>query len=453
MNVHDYVENVKSGNIDVVEYIENVLEEAERINSAYNYYTTICSDLAIGLAKMVKNNPKGKLAGVPVSVKDCICVKGVETTSSSDILKGYKPVFHATVVQKLINEGAIIIGKTVQDEFGFGSFSVNVGKSFKVPLNPVDPLRSCGGSSGGAAGVAAKSNLVHLSLAESTGGSIACPSSFCGVNGFTPTYGNVSRYGLIDYGSSLDKIGVIGKDLNGVELMFDVIKGHDANDSTSIEHINEKKEITKVAVIKSAFDVDDKVKSIVEKKLSDIEYDEIELPLTKKYSLSSYSIIAMAEASTNLAKFCGMRYGAQPDITMPYNEQFTKVRSNNLGKETKRRIIIGTFARMSGYRDAYYIKALKVRQAIINEYKKTFKTYDALISPTMPILPPLLKNIENLNPLDIYKMDQLTVGVNLAGLPHLSSNAGYFEGLPVGMMVVGNHFNDNAIFDYVRKTW
>jgi aspartyl-tRNA(Asn)/glutamyl-tRNA(Gln) amidotransferase subunit A len=294
-----------------------------------------------------------------------------------------------------------------------------------------------------------------MALAESTGGSIACPASFCGVYGFTPSYGVVSRYGLIDYGSSLDKIGTMGKHLEDVKLMYDVIKGHDHKDSTSLHFREDEASVKKVAIVEDAFDVDDEVKHVVFKKLHQmgVEYDKVALPLTRKYALAAYSVIAMTEASTNLAKYCGMRYGKAADLDKKYNEYFAEVRSQNLGKEAKRRIILGTFARMAGYRDAYYIKALQLRTMIVKEYKEAFKQYDVIVTPTMPILPPKIEDVKDIEPLDMYKMDQLTVGVNLAGLPHLSLNAGFVDGLPVGMMVVADQLKDNNVFALLEKKW
>ncbi len=364
-------------------------------------------------------------------------------------------MFNATVIEKVINEGAIIIGKTAQDEFGFGSFSVNVGLDFKVPKNPIDKERSCGGSSGGAAGLTKKASFPHIALGESTGGSIAEPASFCDVFGLSPTYGRVSRYGLIDFGNSLDKVGPLGKTCHETALLQEAIAGYDENDSTSLNepvdnYANNKN--MKIGVIKESFKegVDKAVEKNVWqgiKKLESngIKYEEISLELPIKYGLATYYMMATSEASTNLAKFCGMRYGTSEKLEGNFNEYFTKVRSDNFGDEAKRRIILGTFARMSGYRDAYYIKAMKVRTLMINEYKKAFKKYDALVSPTAPILPPKFKDIEKLTPLQNYMMDVMLVGPNVAGLPHLNVPAGYENSLPVGMLLIGDHLQEHKI--------
>lgn len=449
MNAIEFTEMARKKEIDIVEHTCQVIENIEKINKNYHYFNTISKELAIEQAKKIAKSPKGTLCGLPVSVKDCICVKGVESTAGSKILKGYRPVFNATAVENAIKEGAIIIGKTSQDEFGFGSFNVNVGVDFEMPRNPFDIERCTGGSSGGSAGVTQMANFPHISIAESTGGSIACPASFCGVAGITPTYGLVSRYGLIDYASSLDKIGAMAKTASECRLMLGVIKGKDPKDATSIDAKEGDSAVKKVAVIKEALEVDEKIKDMVLKALDSkgIKYDIVSLPLTAKYANSCYYILATSEASTNLAKFCGFKYGAEFSLEDSYNAHFTKARSACFGKEAKRRIILGTFARMAGFRDAFYLKAAKVRTMIINEYKQAFSQYDALVSPTMPVLAPRLDELSKLTPLQSYMMDVLTVGPNLAGLPHMSINIGFSNRLPVGMMITADHFCEGKLFE------
>src|SRR3989338_3421194 len=236
MNLKTYLENVKKGNVNLQEETQKVLAQAEKINNEYHYLNFISKDLATKQSKQ----SKGKLAGLFLSIKDNICVQDVPSTAGSKILSNYKPPFNATAVQKAINEGAIIIGKTSQDEFGFGGFNTNVGIGFKVPLNPFDKERSCGGSSGGSAGITQKATFPHISLGESTGGSIVNPASFCGVVGLCPTYGRVSRYGLIDYANSLDKIGPMAKNVYDAALMLEIISGHDPKESTTISKAAEK---------------------------------------------------------------------------------------------------------------------------------------------------------------------------------------------------------------------
>ena len=468
MNVPDFIEKIRKNEIDIVEHTEKVIEECRKINKEYNYFNTISDELALEQAKqikkLIKNKDKSiknkKLLGIAISVKDSICVKGVESTAGSRILQGYNPLFNATVIEKVIKEGGIIIGKTSQDEFGFGSFSTNVGVGFKIPRNPIDKERSCGGSSGGAAGLAKKADFPHIALGESTGGSIASPASFCDVFGLCPTYGRNSRYGLLDYGNSLDKIGPIGKTCYETALLQEAIEGHDSNDSTSLNAqaedytkiIGNPAKGMKIGIIKEAFgEGNDKA---VEKHVNDgierlkeegVEFEEISLNLPIKYGLATYYMIATSEASTNLAKYCGMRYGISGKLEGSFNEYFTKVRSANFGDEAKRRIIMGTFARMSGFRDAYYIKAAKVRTLIINEYKKAFRNFDALLSPTVPILPPKFSEIEKLTPLQNYMMDVMLVGPNIAGLPHLNIPVGFEKNLPIGMLLVGDHLQESKL--------
>lgn len=447
-DVFKYLEGVKSKKVSVVETVKNILEEAEKVNKEYHYFNSLSDELALQQAKAIEKNRKGKLAGLPISVKDCICVKGIESTAGSKILKGYFPVMNATAVQKCIDEGAVVIGKTSQDEFGFGSFSTNVGVGFDVPKNPHDKSRVTGGSSGGAAGFSAITKYPHVALAESTGGSIANPASFCGVVGYTPTYGLVSRYGLIDYANSLDKIGVISKDVASCSLVAGVISGYDQKDSTSVKANLDQGKIKKVALIKESLDVDAKVKDVVLGQLNKLgyEYDTISMPLTFKYGIPTYYIIATSEASTNLAKFCGMRYGFSKPLKGNFNEYFSDVRSDAFGKEAKRRIILGTFARMAGFRNAYYLKAMKVRTKIVEEYKKAFKKYDLLVSPTMPSVAPKFSETDKLTPLQSYMMDVLTVGPNLAGMPHISMNAGFVDKMPLGIMFTADHLNDKKLF-------
>jgi aspartyl-tRNA(Asn)/glutamyl-tRNA(Gln) amidotransferase subunit A len=459
MNASEFVQKVQNKEIDVVEHTVKVLEECKRINKEYYYFNVISEKLATEQAKMVRKNPKGRLAGLPISVKDCICVRDVESRAGSKILSGYKPVFDATVIERAKKEGAIIIGKTAQDEFGFGSFSVNVGVDFQIPLNPFDKDRACGGSSGGSGGISQKAGFPHVSLAESTGGSIVAPASFCGVFGLCPTYGRVSRYGLIDYANSLDKIGPMAKDICDVALVQGVISGHDKRESTTldkpvddyVESVKKGCKGMKVAVVKESLaeGVEAQVSSSVWKYIEKLEregvkYEEVSLPLNMKYGIETYYIIAASEASTNLAKYCGMRYGKHEKLEGSFNEYFSKVREN-FGTEAKRRIIIGTFARMAGFRDAYYLKAMKVRTMLIEEYKKVFRRFDAILTPTMPILPPKFSEIKNLTPLQNYMMDILTVGPNLAGMPHLNVPVGLQKGLPVGAQLIADHLQEQKL--------
>jgi len=392
---------------------------------------------------------------MPVAIKDNISTAGIQTTAGSKILETYVPPFDATVVAKIKSGGGAIIGKCTEDEFGFGTFSVNTG--FAVPKNPRDPARSCGGSSGGVASYVAASKHRVLGLATSTGGSISCPASFCGVVGLTPTYGLVSRYGLIDYANSLDKIGCITKKVSDAALLLSVIAGHDSNDSTSI--VTKKQDYTKfckksikglrIGVPKEYFkNITPLVKKTIAAAIKKLEIlgakiQKISLPTTK-YALASYYIIATAEASTNLAKYCGMRYGLHKQLRGAFNKYFSKVRAVGFCEESKRRIMLGTFARMAGYRDAYYLKALKVRTKVIEDFKKAFRKVDVIAAPAMPTIAPKFSDIEKMSPLQQYMMDTLTLPANLAGLPQLSVPC-KTTSLPIGLHLITDHFQEGKI--------
>jgi len=384
-----------------------------------------------------------------------LCTKGLKTTAGSRILENYTPSFDATAVARLKEKGFAVVGKAAMDEFGFGTFSVN---TFKVPKNPIDVLRSCGGSSGGPAAIVAASKHIMFALATSTGGSISCPAAFCGVVGLTPTYGAVSRYGLIDYANSLDKVGVISKTVRDAAKVLSIIAGSDEKDSTSLKV--EKQDYTKfcgkdikglkIGVPKEYFEgVDKAVKENVEAAIEKLrklgaKVERISLPLTK-YALAAYYIIAMSEASTNLAKYCGLRYGSALDLKGNFNEYFSEVREQFFGKEAKRRVLLGTFVRMAGYREQYYLKALKVRRMIIDEFEKAFENYDVIAAPTMPIIAPKFSEIEKLTPAQQYAMDILTVTPNLAGLPHISVPCGFVGKMPVGLHLIGGHLQEGKI--------
>jgi len=428
--------------------------ETRELGRKYGFFNTFMKPQA--------NPKKGLLSGIAVSVKDCICVKGVQSTAGSRILQGYEPTFDATAVTRVREAGGIIIGKTSQDEFGFGTFSVNSG--FGIPKNPHDPSRSCGGSSGGAAGLTAAlpDDIKHIALGQSTGGSISCPAAFCGVVGLTPTYGLVSRYGLIDYANSLDKIGPIARTVKDAALMLSVIAGHDARDSTCLKE--KPRDYTgfpgkpvrgmKIGVPREYFGkgVDEEVEASVWEAIKRLEgmgasYEEISLPSTR-HALSAYYIIATAEASTNLARYCGMRYGASDAMDETgehFNDYFSRVRSNYFGKEAKRRILLGTFARMAGYRDQYYLKAMKVRTVIINEFRQAFKRFDVIAAPTMPVIAPKLSEIAAMTPVQQYMMDVLTVAPNLAGIPMLSVPCGRARGMPVGLHLMADHLQEGRL--------
>ena len=397
--------------------------------------------------------------GFTFSAKDNLTSIDFESTAGSKILEGYRAPFDATPIKKMKEAGGILIGKTNMDEFGFGTFCTN--SAFGIPKNPFDLNRSCGGSSGGSACAAAVLDD-HVSLGVSTGGSIVCPASFCGVYGLAPSYGRVSRYGLIDYGNSLDKVGLLSFKASDLRKYLPIISGKDVHDPTSCVQpelrLGERK-LKSVAVPKEAVEGDGISKDVMkgfEESLEmlrsmsiDVEY--ISMP-TLKYSIPAYYVIATSEASTNLARFCGMRYGQQDgDLTLKFDDYFTSFRSKYFGDEAKRRILLGTFTRMVGYADRYYNKALQVREAIIADYKKQFERFDAVVTPTMPFVSPRFDDISKMSALDSYKADFLTVPPNITGMPHMSVPCGYSEGMPIGLLFTSDHWNEDVLIDIAER--
>ena len=414
------------------------LQNLKAINDRYEMFTSF-SDASEGEGTFT------------FSAKDNLTSYDFETCAGSKILKGYRPPFDATPIRKMREAGGFLAGKTNMDEFGFGTFSANSG--FGIPKNPYDLNRSCGGSSGGAACAAAVLED-HVALGVSTGGSIVCPASFCGVYGIAPTYGRVSRYGLIDYGNSLDKVGVLSADAKDLSKYLPVIAGKDPKDPTSCVQPDMPgtfRKMKSVAIPKEATegiskDVMDSFDASIERLRSDgIDVEYVDMPVLK-YAMPAYYVLATSEASTNLARFCGMRYGQQDgDLSLKFDDYFTSFRSQYFGDEAKRRILLGTFTRMVGYADKYYNKALRVRQSVISEYKKVFADHDAVVTPTMPFVSPRFDEISKMSALDVYKADFLTVPPNLTGMPHLSVPCGYSDGMPVGLMFTADHWNEDIL--------
>ncbi len=460
-----FSDKTKPGETDLVEYTRKAVEECEKINKEFHYFTTICKGEALDQANQVKekikNGTAGKLAGLIITVKDNICVKGVETTATSKILKGYKPLFDATVIRQLKEEDAIVIGKTSCDAFGFGTFNTNVGIGFQIPKHPIEKERVTGGSSGGSAGITAKASFEHVAVAESTGGSIECPAAFCGVIGFVPTYGAISRYGLISYANSLDKIGFMAKKVASIEPVLKIACQKDEKDATSLSQPidwNEVEGNPRIAVIKEAMQLElqDDVRNAFQKKVEEMKsngftIEEISLPTTFKFGIPTYYLIATAEASTNLARYSGLRYGIEGNPAgKTFEEYFSEIRSENFSLEEKRRILLGTFARMAGYRDAFYLRATKVRRKIIEEFENAFKKFDILIQPTMPVTAPKLSEVEKLTPIQSYSLDSATVGPNLAGIPHATIPI-ETKPLPIGLMAMAGHLKDATLLQFLKK--
>ena len=408
-----------------------------------------------------KPNPSagstGALAGIPVAIKDNICVKDEETTCASRILKGFRPPYDATVVSRLKDAGAVLLGKANMDEFAFGSSCET--SCYGPTRNPWDLERIPGGSSGGSAAAVAADEVI-MALGSDTGGSIRQPAAMCGVVGLKPTYGRVSRYGLIAFASSLDQIGPITKDVEDAALLLGVIAGYDEKDSTSVDTpvpdyrkaLSGGAKGVKVGIPKEYFikGIDAEVLSSVRKAISVLkdlgaEVKEITLPHTE-YAVSAYYIVAPAEASSNLARFDGVQYGFRAKGAKDLIDMYAETRSKGFGNEAKRRILLGTYVLSSGYYEAYYIKAGKVRTKIREDFDNAFKSVDCVITPTAPTAAfKIGEKIED--PLSMYLSDIFTIPVNLAGLPAMSIPCGFTEGgLPIGMQIIAKPFDEETIF-------
>jgi len=392
----------------------------------------------------------GRLAGVPIAIKDNMSTTGILTTCASHILDGYIPPYDATVVERLYAEGAIVIGKTNMDEFAMGT---STESSYYGPTkNPHNPDCVPGGSSGGSAATVAAGE-VAISLGSDTGGSVRCPASFCGVVGLKPTYGAVSRYGLISYANSLEQIGPIASTVADVAFLHSIIAGYDPKDSTSVEVDTEIGIDCNVAGLTIGVPaqyfgegIDPAVESAVWDGIHHLEdegatYSEVDMPHTD-YALAAYYIIAMSEASSNLARFDGMRYGLRTE-DKDWSTTYSEVRALGFGAEVKRRIILGTFSLSTGYHDKYYLKALQVRTLVKQDFDLAFKDVDVLIAPTMPM--PAFRIGELVDPLSQYLADVNTVPINLAGVPSVSVPCGSTQGLPIGMQIIGRYFGEPRI--------
>lgn len=390
------------------------------------------------------------------SAEDCFAAEGTETCCGSRILEGYRPPFDATSVSGMKEAGGLLIGKTNMDEFGLGNFSVN--SAFGVPKNPYDPNRTCGGSAGGAACAAALIDG-QISIGVSSGGSVCLPASFCGVYGFVPTYGRISRYGTIGCSSSLDKVGVFSADASDLRKYVTIMSGKDAKDPAScIQPELKDGTVRKIAVPE---DADRGVSPAVKKAFSEsteklkdmgITVERIEMPFAE-YAVPACHVIVAAEASASLACYCGMRYGRQDgDLTLKFDDYFTSFRSEYFGEETKRTILLGTLTGMSGYRERYYTKAKMVRQNVIDGYRSVFEKYDAILTPTVPFVPPEFGKISETTPTETYRAETFACPPDLAGIPHMSVPCGYDgDGMPIGVQFASAHWNEDALFSLAEE--
>nr|WP_312292369.1 Asp-tRNA(Asn)/Glu-tRNA(Gln) amidotransferase subunit GatA [Clostridium chromiireducens] len=463
MNIKDMVDKVKTGELTSEALVQSYIDEIVKTEPTVNAFLTLTCEEALAKAKEIDSRIKageslGRLAGIPIAIKDNICTEGVNTTCASKMLEDFIPPYDATVVKKLLAEDAIIIGKTNMDEFAMGSSNEN--SAFKKTLNPRDLARVPGGSSGGsAAAVAGK--MAPVSLGSDTGGSIRQPAAFCGVVGLKPTYGLVSRFGLIAFGSSLDQIGPFSNSVEDSAYILNIISGTDQYDSTSIRDLKEidytsslKEGIKgmKIGVPEEFFGegLDEEIKASVNNSLEALkalgaEVEIFSLPIIKD-GLAAYYIMSSAEASTNLSRYDGIRYGYKSPNYTNIDELMENSRSEGFGPEVKRRIMMGTYALSSGYYDAYYNKADKFRTKLKHDLKEAFKKYDLIAGPVSPVLPFKIGE-KNTDPLAMYLADIYTITANLGGNPAISIPSGISnEGLPIGIQLMGDMLCEEKIF-------
>ncbi|URD50119.1 Asp-tRNA(Asn)/Glu-tRNA(Gln) amidotransferase subunit GatA [Chroococcidiopsis sp. CCNUC1] len=445
-----------------VEITQEVLDRIQALEPKIHSFLCVTADKALEQAKAVDakiaaGEEIGLLAGIPVGVKDNMCTKGIPTTCASKILENFVPPYESTVTQKLADAGAVTVGKTNLDEFAMGSSTEN--SAFQLTANPWDLERVPGGSSGGSAAAVAAHECV-VSLGSDTGGSIRQPASFCGVVGMKPTYGLVSRYGLVAFASSLDQIGPFGRTVEDAAILLGAIAGYDPKDSTSLkveipdytQFLKPDLKSMRIGIVRETFaeGLDPAVEQAVNKAIEQLkqlgaEIKEVSCPRFR-YGLPTYYIIAPSEASANLARYDGVKYGLRVPDAENLIDMYARTRAMGFGKEVKRRIMVGTYALSAGYYDAYYLKAQKVRTLIKQDFETAFGQVDVLVTPTVPMT--AFKAGEKTDdPLSMYLTDLMTITVNLAGLPGLSIPCGFDEkGMPIGMQLIGNVLREDQLF-------
>ncbi len=449
LSLKQLAEGVRKKKFSAVEVLQECLNQIDRSEDDLNAFITVFAEQALKQAKKIKPGGRKKLLGVPLALKDNIVTKRLRTTAGSKIIEDYVPQYDATVVSKLLAEGAIVLGKTNMDEFAMGSSTEN--SAYGVTRNPHDLTRVPGGSSGGSAAAVA-AGLVPAALGTDTGGSIRQPAAFCGVVGLKPTYGAVSRYGIIALTSSLDQVGPLARTVEDARYLFKVVCGKDPRDVTSVDP-----KPTKLVGIKNLRiglpeeylekGLDKKIASRV-REVADFLVEQgakvegISLPHTE-HGLAVYYIITPAEVSANLARFDGVRYGFRADAG-DIEQLYSKSRGKGFGEEPKRRIILGTFALSSGYADQYYLKAARARTLVVKDFEEAFKKVDIILTPTTPTT--AFKVGEKSDPLSMYASDIFTIPANLAGLSGLSVPAGLVNGLPVGAQLIGPKFSEELLF-------
>jgi aspartyl-tRNA(Asn)/glutamyl-tRNA(Gln) amidotransferase subunit A len=454
-------DEIDRGHLSSVEVVENCLRRAEEQDESLNAFVTRTPELALEAAreadrKRIRGEDPGRLAGLPVAIKDNLVTRGVRTTCAAGVLADYMPPYNATAVDRLLGAGAALAGKTNLDAFGMGSTSEN--SWFGAVRNPVDPGRVAGGSSGGSAAAVA-SGMALAALGTDTGGSVRQPAALCGICGIKPTYGRVSRYGLVAYASSLDQVGPMAHDVTDCALLLNVICGHDPQDSTTAQmnvpdHLVGLEEGVAGMVLGVPSEyfgggLDPEVEKLVRGAIDALKdqgarIEEVSLPHTD-YAVAAYYIVACAQASSNLARYDGVRFGSRRGGDDGLGDLYFRTRGEGFGWEVKKRIMLGTYALSSGYYDAYYLKAMKARTLIRRDFDTAFEKVDALLGPTYPTPAPQLG--EGLkDPLSVYLADVYTIPASLAGLPALSVPCGQTrEGLPVGLQIIGKPFYEPTI--------
>ena len=463
LTAHEIRDMIKDKKISSKEATQSALDRINQVEDKVESYVTVLPEEAIAQAeaidaKIAKGEDVGALGGVPMALKDNMCTKDILTTCSSKMLYNFKPPYDATVAEKLGNAGTVLLGKVNMDEFAMGSSTEN--SYFKKTKNPYDITKVPGGSSGGSA-ASVSADEAYFTLGSDTGGSIRQPAAFCGCVGLKPTYGSVSRYGLIAFASSLDQIGPMTKDVTDCAMVLNQIAGYDPKDSTSvnIEHPDFEKALTgdikglKIGCPKEYFGagINPEITAAINAALGNMkaegaDFTDMSLPLNE-YALPAYYMISSAEASSNLARFDGVKYGFRAEKFGDLIDLYCQTRSEGFGAEVKRRIMIGTYALSSGYYDAYYKKAQQVRTMIMNDFTKAFETYDVLVTPTAPMTAFGIGE-KTSDPMQMYLADICTVSVNIGGLPAIVIPCGYdSNGMPIGIQIIGKPFDEATVLN------
>jgi aspartyl/glutamyl-tRNA(Asn/Gln) amidotransferase, A subunit len=459
--IQEIQRNLTEGRLDPESYVEAYYVRIERREAKVRAFITlrpmeeVIEEVKRSVERL-RSGRHGRLEGILIAVKDNISTMGIRTTCGSKMLETYVPPFDATVIERIRREGGIIVGKTNMDEFAMGSTTET--SYFGPTRNPWDLSRTPGGSSGGS-GAALAAHFAELALGSDTGGSIRSPAAYNAVLGLKPSYGTVSRYGLIAYANSLEQIGPMARNANDLEVLYSVIAGPDERDATTVSAVLEKKEVRlnglRLGVLDDMMEVSEKpVKSVVNDVLNKLSSEGSELKEVKlgylDYALPAYYIIAMSEASSNLARYDGVRYGYSSGEEGLWTDVYSINRGAGFGWEVKRRIMLGSFMLSAGYYEMYYIKALKIRRLIYDNIASILKSVDLILSPTMPILPPKIGDVIN-DPIRLFAMDVNTVVANLAGVPAISVPAGFHNGLPVGLQAIGPYLSDYSLISFARE--